>query len=267
LVNFDTSDNPGESSGQTYGFPEELTRYVNNTGGVKIGLNLGIINSGQGLAPGSYELQPIIGDELSGSGSGCIVDHGVGFGFGSGPLFSLNVTTSGTGYKVGERYTISESANSVVVILAISNDGTITNNDNSNNRNAQLIRPNNITGGIMDPLSNSVTKPALIKGKTSKLPGGTTTQTSVTGSTLPRFNFSPLDAAGFDDIEGCGGSNDPLGCVEFTDDGFLKPFIQQETIKIPRGVYGVNQLGTLVSDQLTKTTEDDYISSPFSKLR
>lgn len=267
-VNFDKGLERGENTGQTYGFPETLERYAMNLGGgVKLGLNVGILETGNyTINPGTYALAPIIGDGGSGVGVGCQVDATLGFGFTNGALFCLTVSTAGTGYRVGERYTLVGVDGSVIVILNIQNDGMISNATNANMRNAQTIRTNVITGGIMDPLSNSMTKPALLKGKTNRLPGDSTNFIGRDQSTLPRFNFNQMGGTGFDSIEGCGGSNDPVGCVEFTADGYLKPFIQQTTIKIPRGVYGVNQLGTLISDQLTATTSDDYISSEISKL-
>lgn len=268
IINWDLGLDPGQTNGQTYGYPELLERYTMNLGGgVKLGLNVGILNTGNvRVLPGTYDLTAITGDEGSGLGLGARVDVSLGFGFTDAALFCLTVTTAGTAYKVGERYTLANVPGSVVVILAIQNDGFISNASNTNMRNAQTIRTNVITGGIMDQLSNSMTKPSLLKGKTNRLPGDATEFVGVNGSALPRFNFNMMNGAGFDSLEGCGGSNDPVGCVEFTATGHLKPFIQQTTVKIPRGVYGVNQLGTLISDQLTATTSDDYISSEISKL-
>ncbi len=261
------------TTGQTFTWPQELKRYVNNTGGVKLGFNIAVVQSTATGPAGAYTLAPILEDPRSGSGTGCQVTVTLGFGLVTGPICGVEVTSPGQGYKVGERYMIpafdTDDNPCVLEILEVSQNTDINNPQATSApdiQNRQYIRPNKVTDGIMDNLNNNMSKPALIKGKTNILPGDATVQSTSANSTLPRFNFQTTETTGFDSIDGVGGSNEPIGCVEFTDEGYLKPFIITSPIFIPRGVYGVTQLSKIISDQLSKSETNDYNVSAISKL-
>lgn len=58
-----------------------------------------------------------------------------------------------------------------------------------------------------------------------------------------------LEKTHYDYFKGTGGSSMPLPEVEFTNQ-YLRPKIRTHKIKIPKGIYGISQLGQLIEDQI-----------------
>jgi hypothetical protein len=257
FARFKISDQGGAGPPVTqpiYSKPQPLKRYFKNTSGVKLGLNVAVVTRGTNGAPGTYNLEPIPGNNLSGTGTGCQVDVTLGYNTTVAPAFCINVTASGSGYRKGERYRIQGQFGDLeLIILELAPNPDVISPAGGD----FFFLPNSITGGIMDSFSNSLVKPTLLKGVSKDLVGdlrGTTFQ-PVLNSQRPRFDYLYKNLTNFDSIQGCGGSNDPIGLCEIDENGFLKPVVIKTAIKINKGVYGVNQLASLISDQLTVPTE------------
>lgn len=113
-----------------------------------------------------------------------------------------------------------------------------------------------ITIGLTGQISDEGISQALFKGNSN------TTQGDALGapkSSIYRHYPNKYQAffgslLGLDSLRAAGGTNDPLGMVEVTADGKMKPVIGSATITVEKGVYGITELAEKITNQLASSS-------------
>jgi hypothetical protein len=209
----------------------------------------------------------------SGTGSGAQVTIiSCGYGQTEGRPVVIEVTNAGDGYVKGEEYMlvpdgeVPEEGKTGTVVHILETEVMTGLPDNQTNKNNQLWRParvdsNNgvhydIPNGICDQLSNSAVGQALFKGNTVNLQGDAygNGNLELYCESLPRYGYNFTSMVGGDDLNAVGGTNEPLGLVEIDAGGVLTPVVGSASINIEKGVYGIQELGDKVNDQLNAAT-------------
>lgn len=205
----------------------------------------------------------------SGTGSGGQVTIiSCGYGQTEGRPVVIEVTNPGDGYVKGEEYMlvpdgqVPEEGKTPTVVYIRETAILAGLPSNLTTKLNQLWRPArvdsnnavhyNVPNGICDQLSNSAVGQALFKGNTINLQGDAYGNGNIElySETLPRNGFNFTSMLGGDDLNAVGGTNEPLGLVEIDAGGVLTPVVGSASITIEKGVYGIQELGDKVNDQL-----------------
>ena len=195
---------------------------------------------------------------------------------------AAEVITQGSNYQIGDRYLCDpgdgrdQSQMALIQVLEINDTGSALVAP-AGVRNDPYGQTFSMTDGICSNLGNSILSQSLIKGRTDKLimdawfsDGNTYEQALLEDrqdqSFLPRNNYETAGGVGYDNMGGVGGTNEPIGYCTFDENGYLKPLVSTHTIVIKKGIYSVNEMASLISDQLTKSTSGKGFlnDSPFS---
>lgn len=261
-------------------FPPIMNRAYQQSSTLKLNYSLVFIT-----VRGNYQdntnvtLLPVDEEE----GTGAVVNVRTPYNYSPSVPMVAKVTSGGTGgYKVGDRYYLDNgNPTEFLAIVEVVNIDAISSDPlpaQDGPYNSVYMRPNSVTGGIAENTKNSLIQKAIFKGKSETLTNDEFFENSgiesfrdperTLDSALPRMSYNILDNLDFDNLRTCGGTNDLLGYCEFTEEGHLIPKVQTTTIRISKGIYSVNELASIISDQLTNTDkETGFINtSAFSTL-
>ena len=242
-----------------YGKAQPLTRLFNQSGALKIGNSslviLDLSNSERVTPDGTeYNLIPK-NDNFTGINGKVQIDS-VGQGtVGPGYPLSLNVSSVGSNYKIGDVYTI-ENVNVEVMVIDLELPGQHPQTDQDTD--PQFFLVNEVNNGIMESSNNMLTENTFLRGRSKKLAGDFLTSdggTSV-GSANVRYQFNPYETLGFPNLRATGGTEDPIGLCEFDENGILKPVVKKKKIIIPKGIYGIQDIEDLITEAFTGDDEE-----------
>lgn len=258
-----------------------LRRAFGQSSGIKLGYEVVVIDvAGQYPDATVCSLLPVT------DGAGTLGEVTVynGYNKPGGLIMAVEVTTSGNGYKPGERYYVDPGDGrgtdqmTIIEVLVLAPVANLPLPAQTGNVSAIYGTPTEITNGISDNLRNSVTRSTLFHGRSKIMAGDMLTQeqlnsTTATdfrdqGSVLPRVNYVNAQTCDLPNLQTVGGTNDLIGYCEFDSDGKLIPFVDTKIISVPKGIYSIEEFTDLVTNQLTNSkTKHGFLSeSGFSKL-
>jgi hypothetical protein len=256
-----------------------LRRAFGQSSGIKLGYEVVVIDViGQYPDATVCSLLPVT------DGAGTLGEVTVynGYNKGGGVIMAVEVTTSGNGYKKGERYYVDPGDGrgtdqmTIIEILEINPINNVAIPAQTGNASSIYGTPEEITNGICDNLRNSMTRSTLFHGRSKVLVGDQMSQEQILSatdfrenfSTNPRVNYINNRTCDLPNLQTVGGTNDLIGYCEFDSDGKLIPFVDTKIISVPKGIYSIQEFTDLITNQLTNSkTKHGFLSeSGFSKL-
>lgn len=251
-----------EKTGTTdfYGKAQPLIRMFNQSGGLKLGgtsLVILDLSNAEVAWPGATEYNLIQKNENFTGINGKVQINSVGHGNTPPDIpLSLNVSQTGTDYKIGDVYII-ENLNVEVMVIDLELPGTHANN-NEDNTDPQFFTVNEINNGIMEVNNNILTSNSYLRGKSSQLAGDVYMSDSGTAidSVNPKYQYNNSYSLGFPNLRATGGTEDPIGLCEFDEFGILKPVVKKKKITIPKGIYGIQDIEDLITEVFTGDNEE-----------
>jgi hypothetical protein len=264
--------------------PPILNRVYQQESGIQLGYSVVIVSQGTGSYGDTqiYNLQPTDPDNQNGNGAQVTVR--TGFNVTPAHVLCAEITTSGINYKKHERYYIDpndgrpESEMCIVEILDLETVANAPLPAQTGPHSSVYVTVNEMRNGISANLKNNIVQKTIFKGRSLTLCGdefyensgveGALYDNLENGSLPPRYSYNQLDTLDFDNLRTCGGTEDLIGYCEFTETGHLIPKVETATLTISRGIYSVEELGKIISDQLTNSDKSSGFlnTSAFSKL-